>query len=296
MNFQSLNNEIIKEILKTNINTLQPLCNPLEPSKNGDWLWDHKESGQTFQEYLQRKPVLPRGKRRILYIQPLGVFSNIQRKIITLTAKFMGCFFNLPIVIKEDISLSSIPLYAQRTHPSWGDLQILTTYILRKILKLRIPKDAVAYVAFTASDLWPGRRWSFVFGQASLTNRVGVFSIYRNGNPHLTENDFQRCLLRTIKTGTHEVGHIFSMEHCILKECLMNGANSQEESDRKPLTCCPECMAKICWATRTSPIHRFEKLIKFCKDYGFDNEARTYKKFVSALTASKPNQSTYLSY
>jgi len=296
MNFQSLNNEIIKEILKTNINTLQPLCNPLEPSKNGDWLWDHKESGQTFQEYLQRKPVLPRGKRRILYIQPLGVFSNIQRKIITLTAKFMGCFFNLLVVIKEDISLSNIPLYAQRTHPSWGDLQILTTYILRKILKQRIPKDAVAYVAFTASDLWPGRRWNFVFGQASLTNRVGVFSIYRNGNPHLTENDFQRCLLRTIKTGTHEVGHIFSIEHCILNECLMNGANSQEESDRKPLTCCPECMAKICWATRASPIHRFEKLIKFCKDYGFNNEARIYKKFVSALTVSKPNQSTYLSY
>jgi len=79
------------------------------------------------------------------------------------------------------------------------------------------------------------------------------------------------------------------MEHCILYECLMNGANSQDESDRKPLTCCPECMAKICWAARTSPINRFEKLIRFCMDYGFNNEASIYKKLVSALTVSKPN-------
>jgi len=288
MNLQSLNSEDVEKIIKTYISTLQPLHKPLGPSKNGDWLRDHKESGQTFQEYLHSKPVLPQGKRRVLYIQPLGVFSTIQRKIITLTAKFMEFFFNLPIIIREDISLSNIPSYAQRTHPSWGDHQILTTYILRRILRPRIPNNAAAYVAFTTSDLWPGKGWNFVFGQASLINRVGIFSIYRYGNPNLTKKDFQICLLRTIKTGTHEIGHIFSMEHCILYECLMNGANSQDESDKKPLTCCPECMAKICWATRTSPIHRFEKLIKFCMDNGFNNEASTYKKFVSALTASKP--------
>jgi len=283
------NNNKLEELLKRNIITLKSLHNPLGVPKAGDWLSEHEESGQTFQDYLYCKPALPRGSRKILYFQPLGLFSYTQRKIITLTAKFMEVFFNLQMVINADVTLSNIPSYAQRTHPSWGDPQILTTYILRRILRVRIPKDAAAYISFTANDLWPGKGWNFVFGQASLIHRVGVFSIYRNGDPTLSDNDFQRCLLRTIKTGTHEIGHIFSMEHCILYECLMNGANSQDESDRKPLTLCPECMAKICWSTQTSPTNRFKQLIKFCMDNGLNNQVSKYKKSISALTTSKPN-------
>ena len=46
--------------------------------------------------------------------------------------------------------------------------QILTTHVLGEVLKPRLPKDAAAYIAFTASDLWPGEGWNFVFGQATL--------------------------------------------------------------------------------------------------------------------------------
>ena len=80
MKFPSLNNNKIEELLKTDIDALKHLHNPLGVVKWGDWLADHKESGQTFQEYLHDKPVLPRGKQHILYIQPLGEFSNSQRK------------------------------------------------------------------------------------------------------------------------------------------------------------------------------------------------------------------------
>ena len=38
-------------------------------------------------------------------------------------------------------------------------------------------------LAITAFDLWPGPGWNFVFGQASLTERVGVWSMARNGDP-----------------------------------------------------------------------------------------------------------------
>ena len=72
-----------------------------------------------------------------------------------------------------------------------------------------------------------------------------------------------------------------------MKNLILNSA--QDESDTKPLTCCPECMAKICWATKTSPTHRFEKLIKFCMDNGLNNETSKYKKFMSTLIASTPN-------
>ena len=69
----------------------------------------------------------------------------------------------------------------------------------------------LAYLALTASDLWPGQGWNFVFGEASLRQRIGVWSIYRNGDP---ETDFQLCLRRTLSTASHETGHILGMAHC----------------------------------------------------------------------------------
>jgi archaemetzincin len=60
---------------------------------------------------------------------------------------------------------------------------VLSTYILREVLEPERPADALAYLALTASDLWPRKGWNFVFGQANLRKRVGVWSLYRNGDP-----------------------------------------------------------------------------------------------------------------
>ncbi len=46
-------------------------------------------------------------------------------------------------------------------------------------------------LALTTSDLWPGEGWNFVFGQASLSERVGVWSLHRLGNPQI---EFTTCL------------------------------------------------------------------------------------------------------
>ncbi len=275
-----------EKLLKEQINLLRPLHTQMGKPKKGEWLSFKEESGQTFQEYLDSNPVLPREKRRIIYIQPLGDLSSLQRKIITLTAEFMSLFYNLPKVIVEDIPLSEIPPQAQRIHPQWGDHQILSKYVLYKILKPRLPKNAAAYIAFIAEDLWPGKGWNFVFGQGSLLHRVGVWSIYRNGNPENSEKDFRLCLLRTMKTGAHETAHIFSLKHCISYNCMMNGSNSREEADRRPLACCPECMAKICWISRADPLERYKNLTKFCVDQGLNAEAIFYQKHINTLNLS----------
>jgi len=54
-------------------------------------------------------------------------------------------------------------------------------------------------IAFTASDLWPGPGWNFVFGLASLRERVGVWSIHRFGNPSKGQAAFTQTLLRTLQ-------------------------------------------------------------------------------------------------
>jgi len=262
---------------------LLPLHTPLGKPQPGDWLDRHHEPGQTYQQYVRSHPVRPDAKRRVIYIQPLGEFNPTQRKIIDRTAEFMEIYFGLPVKIREDIPLSVIPADARRTHPTWGDKQILAPYVLFQVLPPRMPKDAVVFLALTTSDLWPGRGWNFVFGQASLAKRVGVWSIYRNGDPTKSDEAFRLCLRRTLQTATHETGHMFSMLHCTRFECNMCGSNHRAESDRRPLALCPHCLAKLCYATGVDPAKRFEKLIAFCKKNGLKKEEAFYRKSLAAL-------------
>ena len=262
---------------------LAPLHTQLGRPLPGDWLSRHDEPGQTFRQYLRSHPVRPDRKRKIVYVQPLGDFSPTQRKIIDETARFMGLYFNLPVRVREDVALEPLPKEARRKHPVWGMEQVLTTHILYNMLKPRVPGDGVALVAFTTTDLWPGRGWNYVFGQATLADRVGVWSIHRFGDPDKDEAAYQRCLRRTLKTGTHETGHMFSMLHCTAYECNMCGCNHLPESDRRPLALCPHCLAKVCWLTKADPTRRFQKLATFCQKHGLDTEAAFYRKSLDAL-------------
>ncbi|MBU4460657.1 MAG: archaemetzincin, partial [Verrucomicrobia bacterium] len=249
--------------LRLAIEKLRPLHQKIGKPGPNDWLAHHDESGQTFEQYVRSRPVTPQGARNVLYIQPIGAFSKTQRKIMMLTAEYMQQYFSLEVKTNEAIPLSAIPDAARRVHPAWGDKQILTTYVLDNVLSARLPKNAAAMIAFTASDLWPGEGWNFVFGQASIRRRVGVWSIYRNGDPDKDEQSFKLCLARTIKTAVHETSHMFSMYHCTAYECCMCGSNHQEESDRRPLHLCPECVAKVCWATQADPVARYKRLVEF---------------------------------
>ena len=269
---------------------LRPLHKKLGKPKPGDWLDAHTEKGQTFQRYLRCRPVRPTKARSVIYIQPLGEFDETQRKIITQTADFMGRYFGLEVTVRPDVALSVIPAKARRRHPEWGMEQVLTSYVLDDVLKPTLPRDAAVLIALTSSDLWPGRGWNFVFGQASLRERVGVYSISRNGDPHEGEAAYRLCLLRTLKTATHETGHMFSMRHCILYQCNMCGSNHREESDHRPLCLCPECAAKVCWAARLGPVARYEKLAEFCKEAGLKDEEAFYRKSIEALKSMETSR------
>jgi len=272
----------VQELIEI-MDKLRPLHQPLGEPEPGDWLAMHHERGQTFRQYVRSGPALPRGERRVIYIQPLGEFTERQQEVVALTAEFMGLYFGLPVKTREGIPLSVIPAKARRRNPLRGMEQVLTSHVLKRVLAPRLPEDAAAYLAFTASDLWPGRGWNFVFGQASLRDRVGVWSIYRNGDPDESEEAFRLCLLRTMKTGVHELGHMFSMAHCTAYECCMNGSNSRRESDQHPLALCPECMAKVCWATGSDPAERYRKLAAFCAEHGLEAEAEFYEASLSRI-------------
>ncbi len=265
------------------IAALERIHTPLGPPQPGDWLLSHDEPGQTFREYLAEDPTIPTAERGVLYILPIGEFTARQQQIVDATAKFLSLYLGVPTKLQEAVSLEVVPERARRVHPSWGMPQILTTFLLDELLLERLPDDAAAYIGLTASDLWPGRGWNFVFGQASLHRRVGVWSMHRNGDPEESDEEYRRCLLRTLKTATHETGHMFSIRHCTAYECNMCGCNNREESDRRPLALCPQCTAKVCWATGSDPYERFVALAEFCREHDLPTEAEFYDESLKAI-------------
>jgi len=91
-------------------------------------------------------------------------------------------------------------------------------------------------------------------------------------------------LLRTLKIAVHETGHMFSMENCTSFNCVMAGANSLAEADRHPLWVCPECLAKVSWATRADPVDRYRKLGQFALQHGLQAEAAFFERSGAALS------------
>ena len=181
-----------------------------------------------------------------------------------------------------------IPPAARRKNPYTHQEQWLSPYILDHVLKPRLPKDAMVLTAITATDLWPGMGWNFVFGQASLQERVGVQSITRNGNVEGTPAERTQFLRRTLRTASHEMGHVISIRHETVWEGNMCGSNHRAESDRLPTWLCPSSVAKLCYAVSCDPVKRFRDLHTFCKKHGLDTEADFYLRSLQALGAPVP--------
>jgi archaemetzincin len=262
---------------------LEPLHEKMGPVLPGDWLSVHEEPGQSFAQYRASDPVVPGERYRAITILPLGTFSPGQERIVELAAGFMGKWFGVPVKIQQAMDLDVVPPRARRPHPYKNAEQILTGFVLDEVLEPRISEDALGYIAFTTSDLWAGPGWNFVFGQASLKRRVGVWSMFRYGNPDQGKEEFRRVLWRTLGTGTHEMGHMIGITHCTAWRCGMNGSNSLDESDRQPLQLCPECLKKLLWATKVDPEERFEALRDFCAEHGLEAEEEYYEGALEAL-------------
>lgn len=269
------------ERLQVAIDKLAPLHVRRGPLQRGDWLSSHHEDGQTFEEYVNGSPITPTEKRKALVVQPFGDIEPEQRPVLSTLTKYLEAFFGLPTRQVPPLSIDLMPLGTQRAGRGYGP-QLLTPVILEKVLIPRLPSDAVAYIAFTTYDLWPGANWNFVFGQARLDARVGVWSLARNGELDTTEG-YRTALVRGMKIASHETGHMFGMSHCTAYMCNMSGINSLEESDLTPPWLCPECLAKLSWALREPPGAHLRRLRALFRSLELPEIVSHYERSLTAL-------------
>lgn len=269
--------------LRTSIERIRPLFVPKRPPRPGDWLASHDEPGQTYAEYraLVRAPVVE--QHSTLRIVPIGPLTAGQRAVFGVTVDFLRPFFGLSIATDAPVALGDLPRAAQRVNDRSGSRQLLTTFLLNEVLMRRRQPEDAAVLGITAIDLWPGRGWNFVFGQASLRERVGVWSMARNGDPDAGVGPLRTCSLRTVMTATHETGHMLGIRHCTRYECGMNGSNSVDERDGQPLEFCPECQPKLWWTLQLDPLARSRALEAVARRHGLVRVAAEFARQSAAL-------------
>ena len=255
--------------------------------KPGDWLYQFKERHRSFEGYVASKPVRPTRTRKTIVLQPYGPFTASEKALLEKLRQYAAIYFQVPVRIGEPLPLPTGQKYSRkrrRGRRTW--IQYRTEYFLTTMPD-RLPKDAICYLGITLSDLYPEESWNYVFGQASLRERVGIYSLVRH-QPQFwggqeTEETKKRELLRGVKTLVHEAGHMFSLHHCIRYACVENGSNSLAESDRRPVFLCPDCLRKLQWNLKFDLIQRYENLEGFWRANGLDEQADWCKRRAAQL-------------
>jgi archaemetzincin len=258
---------------------------PIPKPGPDDWLAVHDEPGQTFDDYKASRPNRPTAERSIIYLQPLGDFTPERSPPIDELRDFAAAFFAMDVRVRPAVPIQD-SMFTTRRNPYTGNRQILTGAVL-DFLRARVPSDAFCMLAITMEDLYPEPSWNFVFGQASLRERVGVYSFARYdpafyGEPRAPGYE-ALVLRRSCKVLAHETGHMFGLAHCTFFNCLMNGSNHLKESDRRPLHLCPVCLRKLQSSIGFDVLKRYSALEQVDRKLGFSDEADWLNRHIQNL-------------
>jgi len=231
----------------------------LGPPQPGEWRWSFQEQEQTFERYVGG-PVNRRcAHRSTIYFQPLGKASARYREVLERMRTHAEAYFGVPARLLDPIPMAESAYAADRK-------QYQSTLVLQALAGRR-PPDALAVLGLTDQDLYAGGL-NFVFGEGSLHERCGVYSLRRLETP-----DEPLFLLRSLKLVCHEAGHILSIDHCTAWSCVMDGANSLDEMDRQPLHLCPADLRKVLWNTGADRGGRYRRLHELYRSWGLTSES-----------------------
>ncbi len=245
-----------------------------------DWLAKYPEGGQTFSEFLRSEPNPLDEQRRLIYLQPIGEFATEFAPSLEKLREFTEAYFTLETKLLPTLTIPAEHV-ATRVREGTERPQWLAADIL-KILELQLPPDAYCLLGVTLTDLFSSSTPTYVFGQASIRNRTGVFSFARfdpafYDEPRLADVE-TLILRRSCHTLAHEICHIFGMQHCIYFKCPVNGSNNLDENDSRPMQLCPVCLRKLHSTIGFDPAERDRRLIEVYQRFGFTQEAEWIKR------------------
>ncbi|MDW7980550.1 MAG: archaemetzincin [Verrucomicrobiales bacterium] len=251
-----------------------------------DWLSVHPEPGQSFDQFVASRPNRPDTIRKVIYLQPLGAFVPGYSPQVEKLQEFATAYFQMEVKVLPTAE-GELMQFRSRTNRFTGRRQVLTSDVLGW-LRRRLPSDAFCLLGITTVDLYPHESWNFVFGEASLHERVGVYSFARYDPEFYGERrtaEFGTLLLRrSCKVLAHETAHMFGLAHCIYFRCVLNGSNHLEESDSRPMHLCPVCLRKLHYSIGFDVVARYRALAEFYSSAGLNDEAQWVAARIRKLT------------
>jgi archaemetzincin len=226
-----------------------------------------EEQPQTYYDFLNMERYSPDDDRRTIYVLPL--LCNTKRDS-TVPCSFIETYFGLKVTILPTIKLQKTIqvgdyLYTIDTKKSkYNVMQLLD------VLEENLPSDGFCIMSITDADIYEPGNNGIIMGRAT-GDRVCVVSMF-----HFLKQD--KWLIPFLKTMTHELLHVFGIDHCAYFSCVMNACVS-DGSDNEPVFMCPIDLAKLRKSIGFDAKERYQKLLAFFTE----NEMEEEIKFLSKI-------------
>jgi len=155
---------------------------------------------------------------------------------------FLKNEFGLPV---REMEIPALDFAYDGTRRQYSSVAVL------EMLARLSPAGAAKLLAVTDRDLFVPVL-TFVYGQAQLNGRVGVFSLARLRQEFYGFAPDRAVLVeRAAKEALHETGHLFGLVHCAERTCAMSLATNIRQIDSKQPAFCAPCRARL---TRTKGV------------------------------------------
>ncbi len=163
-------------------------------------------------------------------------FLLIDTTLLNYLQKELYKTFEIPVIIEKEINLPKLG-YSEKRRQYEGH------YFLEELKKLGYKDKIVLGVCDVDLYVWG---FNFIFGLASPREKVAVISLTRLKEEFYNKPKRESIFfIRSLKEATHEIGHLFYLEHCKDKKCVMFFSNSLLDTDRKGPNFCPSCLKKL---------------------------------------------------
>ena len=249
--------------LSDNINDFHTLLyEPVKIPQKGEWLYEQKESGQTFKSYSGGMLSSPSRNINKVYINILNnKDSFIDQEVLDIFTLFINSYYPglYCTIMKKHNSFEDLGIQPREN----GYIQYNAGATIEK-LKSFIPKDGIFIIGLTVMDIYPREEWNFCYGLADKMSGCGVFSIVRHYDESRSKYKDEKlirlsAIYQTAYTLIHEIGHLLGLKHCTYYDCIIRGCNHSGEIFNKFY--CPVCMCKLYWNLKFDIINYWNGLL-----------------------------------
>ena len=78
---------------------------PIPVPKPGDWLAEHTEAGQTFDDFVKFGRKKPDGQRNRIYLQPLGDFPKDRSPSVEILKAYTAAYFAMNVAVLPPVAI-----------------------------------------------------------------------------------------------------------------------------------------------------------------------------------------------